>query len=274
MLKVQFNGYERYKDSTNKHFQQRAARHQQIAYQAYAMIPTMDRFAPNGRVRRMVKELEQRWKHHFGEPSTFFKVQSRYTELKATWATLKEIIDPANRHIKIPPAKRYHYFGKDIKDDGSLPYRKEYLNEDPNYIRDMKIQAAEQSFLGVWHAAAQVLDYPDAKLHDVTRELRQDSSSLLISLAGRLREPNLDVQATLTELKEGITGLISKAIAAGEAPQNEIDFNVAQAKENLALLLQYYAEQVQGGDGLKKLFTHPPLRDLAKITLEVVSAIA
>jgi len=75
----------------------------------------------------------------------------------------------------------------------------EYLNEDPNYIRDMKTQAAEQSLLGVWHAAAQVLDYPDSKLHDVANELRQDSSALLLSLANRLREPNLDVQAGLTE---------------------------------------------------------------------------
>jgi radical SAM superfamily enzyme YgiQ (UPF0313 family) len=273
MLKVQFNGYERYKDYDDPHFQRRAQRHRQIAYQGYAMLPTMDRFAPNGRVRRMVKELEQRWKHHFGDPSTFLKVQSRYTELKATWATLKEVVDPVNRHIRIPPAKRYHYFGKDIKDDGSLPYRKEYLNEDPNYIRDMKIQAAEQSLLGVWHAAAQVLDYPDAKLHEVVDEIRQDASALLTSLAAQLREPNLNVGSLAVTLKEGIGDLVSKAITAGENPENEISFSVGQAKENLAVLLEYYAEQLQGGDGLKKLLTHPPLRDIAKATLEAMATI-
>lgn len=35
----------------------------------------------------------------------------------------------------------------------SLTHKREYLNQDPNYTRDMKIQAAEQSLLGVWHAA-------------------------------------------------------------------------------------------------------------------------
>ncbi|UCD58601.1 MAG: hypothetical protein JSV16_05705, partial [Candidatus Hydrogenedentota bacterium] len=178
-LTMSFNAYERYKEYDDRHFRQIAKRHQQRLYEAYAMLAALDRFAPNGRVRRMAKELEQRWKHHFGEPSSLLKVQSRYTELKATWATLKEIVNPVNRHIRIPPAKRYCYFGKDIKDDGSLPYRKEYLNEDPIYIRDMKIQAAEQSMLGAAHAVAQVLDYPDSKLHDAVSELRTDASSLL-----------------------------------------------------------------------------------------------
>jgi haloalkane dehalogenase len=187
MMKVQFDGYERYKDRDDLRFRQIAERHRQIAYTAYAMIPTLERFAPNGRVRKMVKEMEQRWKQNFGDPSTFLKVQSKYTELKAGLATMREVVDPANRHVRIPPAKRYFFFGKDIKDDGSLPYRKEYLNVDPNYVRDMKIRGAEQSLLGVAHAVAQVLDYPDAKLHDAAAELREDASSLLTSMANQLR---------------------------------------------------------------------------------------
>ena len=272
MLKVHLNGYERFKDYDDEHFQQIAAGHRDQAYQGYVMISAMERFAPNGRVRKMVKELEQRWKQHFGEPSTVLKVQSKYTEIKAGLATVREIVDPTNRHIRIPPAKRYHYFGKDIKDDGSLPYRKEYLNEDPLYIRDMKIQAADQSLLGVAHAVAQVLDYPDSKLHDAVAELRGDASSLLNSLANSLREPKLDVGSLLAEMKEGIVGLIAKAIEAGENPENEIDFSVQNAKENLALLLEYYAKELHGGDGLKRLLTHPAITGIAKATLEAVGA--
>ncbi len=269
-MKVTMNGYERYKDYDDIHFQQRAEHHRQYAYQGYIMLAALDRFAPNGRVRRMVKEMEQRWKKHFGEPSSFMKVMSKYAEIKATWATLKEIVDPTNRHIRIPPAKRYYYFGKDIKDDGSLPYRKEYLNENPIYNRDMKVQAAEQSLLGVAHAVAQVLDYPDSKLHDVVNELREDASSLLNSLARGLRQTQMDVSALLTELKDGVIGLASKAIAAGENPENEIDFSVRAAKEDLATLLEYYANELQGGEGLKKLLTHPALTGFAKAALEAV----
>jgi hypothetical protein len=270
-MNVSFNGYERYKDHEDKHFRQKSEHHRQYAFQGYIMLAAMERFAPNGRVRKMVKEMEQRWKKHFGEPSTFMKVMSKYAEIKAIGATLKEIVDPANRHIRIPPAKRYHYLGKDIKDDGSLPYdKKEYLNEDPLYIRDMKLQAAEQSLLGVAHAVGQVLDYPDSKLHDAVDELRGDASSLLNALAGHLRQPQVNVNALITEMKEGVVGLISKAIETGENPENDIDFSVRKAKENLAVLLEYYAKEIQGGDGLKRLLTHPKLTDLAKATLEVV----
>ena len=271
-MKLNFNGYERYKDYDDRHFRQLAERHRLRAYESYAMIAALDRFAPNGRVRRMVKELEQRWKHHFGEPSTFMKVQSKYTEMKATWATLKEIVDPMNRHIRIPPAKRYHYFGKDIKDDGSLPYKKEYLNEDPIYIRDMKIQAAEQSLLGLAHAVAQVLEYPDSKLHGVVNELRDDASSLLNSAAAHLRKPELDVNALLDELKEGTVNIISKAVESGENPENEISFMVQNAKENIAVLLEHYAKELFSENRLRNLLTHPPLRGLAKLVMDAVPA--
>jgi hypothetical protein len=220
----------------------------------------------------MVKGLEQRWKHHFGEPSTFMKVQSKYTELKATWATLKEIVDPTNRHIRIPPAKRYYYFGSDIKDDGSLPYRKEYLNENPEYVTDRKVQAAEQSLLGVAHAVAQVLEYPDSKLHDVARELRDDAASLLNSSANHLRQPQLDLSTALAELKHGILGLVTKAVSAGENPDNEVSFMVQSAKESLADVLDHYAAQLKGEVDMKRLLTHPTLTYLAKATLEAVGA--
>jgi radical SAM superfamily enzyme YgiQ (UPF0313 family) len=268
MLKVHLNGYERYKDYDDPRFQQIARRHADQAYQGYVYIDTMDRYAPNGRVRRMVKEFEQRWKQHFTEPSSFLKVQSKYTELKATWATLKEIVDPVNRHIRIPPAKRYHYFGADIKDDGSLPYRKEYLTEDPEYVRDMKILAADQALLGVAHAVAQVLDYPDSKLHEVAGELREDASSLLRSLADHLRQPHLDVNAVIAEMKDGVLNLLSKAVTAAEDPENEIDFSVQNAKEKLAVVLEHYAAELQGDVDLKKVLTHPAITGFAKATLE------
>ncbi|MBW2567255.1 MAG: hypothetical protein JRE24_10385, partial [Deltaproteobacteria bacterium] len=267
-MKVGLNGYERYKDYDDKHFQQLSKRHYRRVFEAYPMLAAMERFAPNGRIRKMVKETEQRWKDNFGEPPTFLKVLSKYAEIKATWSTLKEIIDPLNRHIRIPPAKRYHFFGKDIKDDGSLPYRKEYLNEDPLYNRDMKLQSAEHSLLGVVAEVAQKLESPDSKLHEVAGELRDDASSLLISLAGHLRRPNLDVNDFMAVLKEKTVGLVSKAINAGENPENEVNLLIQSAKENLAVLLEHYAKELQGGDGLKRLLTHPLLYGFAKDTLK------
>jgi len=272
-LKVHFNGYERYRKYDDKHFRQIAEFHRQKAFQGYVMIPAMERFAPNGRVRKMVKEMEQRWKQHFGEPSSFMRTQAKYTEMKAAYAFLKDKVDPVNRHIRIPPAKRYYFFGKDIKDDGSLPYAKEYLNEDPRYIRDMKIQDAEMALLGVAHAATQVLDYPESKLHETVSDLRRDASSILKSLADHLRQPRVDVPAMLSEAGAGLTALLAKAVEAGEDPENEIDFSVQNAKEKLAVLLDYYAQGLEGGNGLKELLTHPAVAGFAKDILEAVTAV-
>lgn len=271
-MKVGLNGYERYKDYEDKHFQQLSKRHYRRVFEAYPMLAAMERFAPNGRVRKMVRETEQRWKNNFGEPPTFLKVLSRYAEIKATWATLKEIVNPLNRHIRIPPAKRYHFFGKDIKDDGSLPYRKEYLNEDPLYNRDMKLQSAEQAILSVVAEIAQKLESPNSMLHKVAGELQDDASSLLFSLAGHLRQPKLNVNAFMTDFKEKASNLISKAICAGETPENEIHLPIQNAKENLAALLDYYAKELQGGDGLKRLMTHPSLYGIAKDMLKLKSS--
>jgi hypothetical protein len=136
----------------------------------------------------------------------------------------------------------------------------------------MKFQAAEQSLLGVAHAVAQVLDYPDAKLSDTVKELRNDASSLLLSLAERLRKPSLDTGEFLTELKDGVVGLLSKAVEAGENPENEIDFSVQTAKKNLAVVLEHYADQLQNGKSMKKLLTHPALTSFAKATLDAVGS--
>lgn len=263
-----FSAYERYKEYDDKHFQQIARRHQQRLFEGYAILAALDRFAPNGRVRKMAKELEERWKRHFGAPSTLLKIQSGYTELKATWATLKEIVAPRNRLIMIPPAKRYHYFGKDIKDDGSLPYTKEYLNEDPTYIRDMKHQAAEQALLGVAHAIGQVLDDSDAKLHGAVSELRNDGSSILQTLAEQLRKPRLDTGSLLEKLKTDVIDSLTGAMSVAEDPENEISFMVQNAKDNVAGLLEHYAERTKGGKELKKPLTHPELFDIAEPILE------
>jgi hypothetical protein len=78
----------------------------------------------------------------------------------------------------------------------------------------------------------------------------------------------LNVKDFITELKEKTMDLISKAVDAGENPENEINFHVQNAKDNLAALLVYYAKELQGGDGLAKLLTHPALYGFAENMLK------
>jgi len=117
-----------------------------------------------------------------------------------------------------------------------------------------------------------VLEYPDSRLHEAAGELRREASSLLNSLATKLRQPRLDVRDSLADLNDGVLGLLSRTVATGENPENEVTFMLGNAKQSLALLLDYYANEVKDGNNLKKLQTHAPLAGIAQATVEGVSA--
>ncbi len=269
-IKVHFNGFERYKEYDDVHFQQIAEGHRKVLYNSYVQFAALDRYAPNGMIRKMIKELEQRWRYHFGNPPTAHKVRSKYTEIKATYATLKEKVFPLNRRIHVPPATRYQFLGSEIKDDGSLPYTKEYLNEDPNYLADMAVQNAERAVLDVALKAGEVLDDPETKLHDVVKEVRSGSAALFNDLAGQLRQEKLDTRKFLSSLQGGVSALATKVVEAGENPANGVDEEVRVAKNKLADMLEFYAKVVGGTLGLKKIATHPDLSGMVRNTIEGV----
>ena len=147
-FKLDLIAYERFKDHPDPRLrEQRARLHKKKAMKLYPMIRACEQFAPNGSVRKLIKDLEARWIHHFGEPSTAQRIQSQFILAKATGEKTRNFFNDRNREIKIEPAKKYIYSGNggNGKDTGELPYRLVYLNSDRGYEWDRKVKSFQDN---------------------------------------------------------------------------------------------------------------------------------
>jgi len=85
----------------------------------------MDRYAPNGVVRRRVRQAEARYRRLLGEPTPVMEAAARAIEVMMTGRKVREFFDPLNRHPKEEPFKRYLYDRGDDAPAGPIPYRVE-----------------------------------------------------------------------------------------------------------------------------------------------------
>lgn len=113
----------------------------------YPLIRACEQFAPNGRVRKLIKELDQRWRWNFGEPPTALKVMSEFIVVKAAQEKVRDFFNPRNREIHIEPSKKYIYEGG-IKDHDKIPYKLVYLGRDQRYEKDRAQKALMDAIFG------------------------------------------------------------------------------------------------------------------------------
>ncbi|MHA2036945.1 MAG: B12-binding domain-containing radical SAM protein [Promethearchaeota archaeon] len=139
-LEVTLNGYDYCLNSDNPLMQEnRSLLFKRSAATTWSMLGAMDRFAPNGVVRRRVHKADERFRDLIGEPTPMMEMMSRNIEQSAVKFKMKHLFDPFGRKPREEPAKRYLY-NKDntIKDD-DIPYITEYPNKIPRNVRkDMK----------------------------------------------------------------------------------------------------------------------------------------
>ena len=132
-LKVELNGYEWCRASSNKYLRDdRAEHHKENAQTIYPLIRACEHFAPNGLVRRRIRQTEERYIKNFGKPNPSQEVMSYYVLAKAFQAKLQESIDPKNRHPRQDPFKIYIY-EKNGQGEDDPPYKVLYPMEDKGY---------------------------------------------------------------------------------------------------------------------------------------------
>jgi haloalkane dehalogenase len=121
-LDVQLNGYQYCLQSDKAVMRRHRALHnKRQASLFWCFVPAMDRFAPNGVVRRRVRTLDAKYRAIVGEPTPMMKALSRAIEGLATSYQARQWLDPANRHPKQEPYKRYLYT-KNGTSNGERPY--------------------------------------------------------------------------------------------------------------------------------------------------------
>jgi hypothetical protein len=125
-LDVQLSGYEYARRSPNPVIRRHKARFfKRQCAMLWSNIFALDRFAPNGVVRRRVRQIDKRYRALIGEPTPLMRTLARFMEAGATAFKLKDALDPMNRHPKEEPFKRYIY-EKNGESSGPVPYRTEW----------------------------------------------------------------------------------------------------------------------------------------------------
>jgi len=146
-LDVQLTGYAWCRNSSNVLLRRHRAEFlRKQSATLWTSLAAMDRYAPNGVVRRRVRKIDAKYRALMGEPTPVMKALSASTEAMVTAFKIKEFFDPLNRHPKEEPYKRYIYEGDGANRDRATPYRIE--RQDPALADRIGMKEAElASFL-------------------------------------------------------------------------------------------------------------------------------
>jgi hypothetical protein len=86
----------------------------------------MDRFAPNGIVRKRARTCDQRYRQLIGQPTPAMTFIAHAVEFLAKSFKKEQILSPYGRYPKEEPFKRYHYEKDESTAQTAIPYRTEF----------------------------------------------------------------------------------------------------------------------------------------------------
>lgn len=118
-------------------------------------LRAMDRFAPNGVVRRRVRKIDDKYRRLIGPPTPTMQMLAAVTDKLATVYKLSSFFDPLNRHPKEEPYRRYLY-GGDVAKGSPVPYRKESAPMSEQARREMRVAEVVKAAIGASLRAARL----------------------------------------------------------------------------------------------------------------------
>lgn len=188
VLEVQLNGYEWATASGDADLVKRAAFHRRMAMQSYTFLPTATELAPNGLVRRKMRELGARYERLFGAPTTAQRVVSLMVLELAKHERKMRQRSGHDRHVEIPAPRaiRYDFVGSDARAPGQRPWTQTFLERDRDFDRFKTRHNAISLATGPIMQAARLYDYMSRK-STVEREVVDDATTVVRSLFAPLR---------------------------------------------------------------------------------------
>ncbi len=157
-LEVELNGYQYCRQSPNPILRD----HKSLFYARQCgmlrtLLPAIERFAPNGIVRRRAKQLARRYDAILGEPTPIMNLVSGAVMRLATREYGKLLYNPSFHHPKVEPFKRYTYEKRDGR-ESAIPYRTEWPTR-PEWAvrREMARESFNYFFLEMAMKARQAL---------------------------------------------------------------------------------------------------------------------
>jgi len=138
--KVNMNGYEYGAAHADPIIRRRSRFHRRMAREIYPLTLAMEVHAPNGTVRKRVRDQRNRYVELFGPPTTAQKFLERFVMRKADHAAEREARLPLNFTPKQEPYKRYQYAR--TAPPGECPYTVTHPNRELSYrLHDLRRRA-------------------------------------------------------------------------------------------------------------------------------------
>ncbi len=129
-LDVMLNGYKFCCESDNTILKQHKSlffkRHCSLLW---SLLKPMDRFAPNGTVRRRVRKIDEKYRNVIGQPTKLMEMITDRCEKMAITFKKQDQIDQFNRYPKEEPFKRYKYDKAGEDEENAVPYRTEFAGK-------------------------------------------------------------------------------------------------------------------------------------------------
>jgi len=148
-FEVSLNGYDFCMNSDNPLMSDlRSNLFKRSAVTTWSILGAMDRFAPNGVVRRRVIKTDERFRDLIGEPTPLMEMMSSAIEQSAVKFKKKHMFNPFNRRPREEPAKTYLYEKDGSIKDEDIPYKTIYPNKIPIKIKE-EMEASENFYKNI-----------------------------------------------------------------------------------------------------------------------------
>ncbi|KPA09550.1 radical SAM domain-containing protein [Candidatus Magnetomorum sp. HK-1] len=98
----------------------------------WTLLRGMDRYAPNGVVRRRCRKVDEKYRKYIGEPTAIMKTLAKTIEGMATIAKIVDFVNPIHKDPKEEPYKRYIY-DKNENSGNAVPYKTQWPKK-PDYM--------------------------------------------------------------------------------------------------------------------------------------------
>jgi len=134
-LEVELNGYTYCMQSTNPILREHKSKFfKKQCGMVWTLLSAMERFSPNGMVRRRARIIDKKYRSVIGEPTAVMQLLSGAIMKLATKEYAKTLFNPSFYRAKEEPFKRYIY-DKTKDSENPVPYRTEWPTKPSMKIR-------------------------------------------------------------------------------------------------------------------------------------------
>lgn len=187
-LEVELNGYEWALSTGDPALRPRAELHRRTAMSLCLFLPSAVELAPNGFVRRSMRELASRYERVIGRPTSMQQMMATMVLQLARRERKKRLELGRDRYVAIPDPRaiRYRFAGSAEVRPGERPWTSEHLDAAPDYDRFRRRHNVTRHVTAAVNQAARLYDHLTRR-SEPEREVVDTAAEVLSAFAAPIR---------------------------------------------------------------------------------------